>query len=195
MKVNSFRNSKLTVGILGGSFNPPHPGHLYVSQVFLKTLQLDYVWWVVAKQNPLKVKNQYRSHQLRCDLAAKLIKHPRIIVTNIEKEVKSNYISDVLFYLKNKFPKIKFIWLMGADNLLQFNKWHNWQNIFRSFPIAVFDRGNDVYTSLKGESAIKFAKYKLPEHSLNRLTHKTPSWGMIRKLKSSYSSTKINSKE
>jgi nicotinate-nucleotide adenylyltransferase len=156
--------------------------------MFMKQMKLDYVWWLVAKQNPLKGKGNGLSISQRCQNARIIIKHPRILVTDIEKKVKSNYIIDSLIYLKLHYPKIQFIWLMGADNLLQFGKWKRWQKIFNLMPVMVYDRDDFCYPSLASKAALAFKKYQI----YGTTYHKPPCWGMIRHLKSTFSSTAIN---
>lgn len=130
---------------MGGSFNPAHDGHIYISQKGLELLDLDEVWWFVAKQNPLKAK-------IEMDFASRVRRAKDIIemsgladklkISEIELEVDSNYTFDTLTYLLGKFKGSKFVWLMGADSLLGVDKWYRWQDFLNMIPLAVFNRGD-----------------------------------------------------
>ena len=137
------RNMK--IGLLGGSFNPAHNGHIYISYAALKSLNLDEIWWLVSPQNPLKQKSE-KSLKKRVKFAKKLIKNNKIRVEAIETRYKSNYTFFTLQNIIRQYSGTKFIWLMGADNLAEIDKWYNWKNVFNIMPIAVFDRGQYSYT-------------------------------------------------
>ncbi|MFH1157673.1 MAG: nicotinate-nucleotide adenylyltransferase [Pseudomonadota bacterium] len=130
-----------TVGLLGGSFNPAHEGHRHISLHALKSLGLDAVWWMVSPQNPLKSKNDMASLEDRVAGAVEASRHhPRIIVTDIERLLHTHYTADTLSALKKHFPRTRFVWLMGTDNLRQIHLWHEWERIFNFVPVAVLDR-------------------------------------------------------
>ena len=124
----------LRIGLLGGSFDPAHEGHLYASLVALRALELDYIWWLVSPGNPLKANP--RSLAWRVKEARRAARHPRIRVTAIETDFRTRYTIDTLRALQRRFPHVHFVWLMGSDNLLQFSRWRNWrQNILAGPPI------------------------------------------------------------
>lgn len=136
----------LRIGLLGGSFNPAHAGHLYVSDIALKALRLDYIWWLVSPGNPLK--SEPDPIEVRLARARKITSHPRILVTALEKQLGTRYTIDTVVDLKRRFPGIEFVWLMGSDNLEQFSHWRRWREIAMRLPIAVVRRPGSVLASL-----------------------------------------------
>ena len=130
------------IGLLGGSFNPAHGGHLYISQLALKRLKLDHVWWLVSPGNPLKPDPAPLNLRVA---RARLIAHDkRIIVTDLESRFGTRFTVDTITALRRRFPKAEFIWLMGSDNLEQFSRWRRWQDIAARIPIAVVRRPGSV---------------------------------------------------
>ena len=127
------------VGLLGGSFDPPHRGHLYISTEAKKMLQLNEIWWLVTPQNPLKILKP-ATYQERVFNCKKISKGKPIIVKEVEKKIDSKYTYQTLDYLINHYTYIKFFWLMGADNLINFHKWQKWRRIFEEISIVVFKR-------------------------------------------------------
>jgi nicotinate-nucleotide adenylyltransferase len=136
----------LRIGLLGGSFDPAHGGHLYVSDIARKALKLDYVWWLVSPGNPLKPAPDALDVRLR--RARDAAQGPRIIVTDIEGRLHTSFTIDTVKALKRRFPGVSFIWLMGSDNLEQFSRWRRWQQIAASLPIVVVRRPGSVLASL-----------------------------------------------
>lgn len=130
----------LRVGLLGGSFNPAHEGHLHVSRMAIQALGLDRLWWMVSPQNPLKSTDEMAPFAQRLASAKHMAKHPRIMVSDIEQKLGTRFTADTLRALKARNPQVQFIWVMGADNLIQFTKWENWQDIAHAVPIAVYPR-------------------------------------------------------
>lgn len=126
----------MRIGLLGGSFNPPHTGHRHISLLALKTLRLDAVWWLVTPQNPLKDSAILMSYEKRMALCEKLVQHPRIIVTDIEKQLGLNRTFDTLKALQIHFPATSFVWVTGMDNALTFHKWYRWREILDLVPTA-----------------------------------------------------------
>ncbi|HEY4113433.1 MAG TPA: nicotinate-nucleotide adenylyltransferase [Rhizomicrobium sp.] len=147
----------LKIGLLGGSFNPAHEGHLHVSEVALKRLGLDYVWWLVAPQNPLKpVAGMAPLPQRLCYAADKFEHHPRIVVVDLEGTLGTRYTIDTLRALKRRFPRVHFVWLMGSDNLQQFHRWRRWADIVRTVPIAVVMRPGSCLAPLRAKALQRF---------------------------------------
>jgi len=130
----------LRVGLFGGSFNPAHEGHLHVSRMAIQALGLDRLWWMVSPQNPLKSTNDMAPFAQRFASAERMARHPHIVVSDIEQKLGTRFTADTLAALKARNPQVQFIWLMGADNLIQFTKWENWQDIARAVPVAVYPR-------------------------------------------------------
>lgn len=128
------------VGLLGGSFNPAHGGHRRMSLMALERLPLDAVWWLVSPHNPLKPATGMAPLAARLGSARRLARHPRIRPTAIETELGTRYTADTLRALIGRFPQLRFLWLMGADNLQQFHHWAEWRDIARMVPIVVIAR-------------------------------------------------------
>lgn len=131
--------NNLNIGLLGGSFNPPHKGHLYISHDALKRFNLDSVWWIITPQNPLK-NTKPPSISTRKQWCNEVIDTPKIQALDIEKDSKTNKTSDLLKFIIPKYGNNKYIWIMGLDNLLSFDKWSNWQEVLRRVKIAVYTR-------------------------------------------------------
>jgi nicotinate-nucleotide adenylyltransferase len=141
----------LRIGLLGGSFDPAHAGHLYVSLVALAALKLDYVWWLVSPGNPLKPAPAGLDRRLAA--ARALARHPRIVVTDIERALGTRYTADTVAALQRRFPHLDFVWLMGSDNLDQFARWRRWRRIAAAIPIAVVCRPGSVLAPLRAPLA------------------------------------------
>jgi nicotinate-nucleotide adenylyltransferase len=144
--------------LLGGSFNPAHQGHLYVGEVALRRLGLDYVWWLVAPQNPLKPGSDLAPLADRLAAARALAgRSPRLIVTDIERMLGTCYTIDTLKALTRRFRGVRFVWLMGSDNLDQFHRWRRWAEIVRLVPIVVVERPGSVLAPLRAKAMQRFA--------------------------------------
>jgi nicotinate-nucleotide adenylyltransferase len=137
----------MRIGLLGGSFNPAHHGHLYVSEIARKALKLDYVWWLVSPGNPLKDAPDPLEQRLAG--ARDMAQAPRTIVTDIEQRLGTRYTVDTVTALQGRFPGVRFIWLMGTDNLEQFSRWRRWRDIAARVPIAVVRRPGSVLAPLR----------------------------------------------
>ena len=136
----------MRIGLLGGSFDPAHSGHLYVSEIARRALKLDYVWWLVSPGNPLKPAPDALAVRLR--RARNAARHRTIFVSDIEARLGTRYTIDTVTALQKRFPHVCFIWLMGSDNLEQFSRWRRWQDIAARIPIAVIRRPGTVLASL-----------------------------------------------
>ena len=170
------------IGLLGGSFNPAHDGHLYISQAALRRLGLDRVWWLVSPGNPLKKKSGMASLQARLSHAHLIARDSsRIDVSDLEREIQTVYTIDTVGYLTKVLPHVKFVWLMGADNLTQIPEWRRWPLLFRVLPIAVFDRSTYAREALLSEAGRFFARSRLPSRMAARLGYrKSPTWVFVR---------------
>jgi nicotinate-nucleotide adenylyltransferase len=166
------------IGLLGGSFNPAHGGHLHISREALKRLDLDEVWWLVSPQNPLKPAAGMAPFAQRLRQAGEVAAADRRIrVTDIETRLGTGYTADTLKALRRHFPRARFVWLMGGDNLAQFPYWQRWQQIFRTVPIAVFARPASSSRALAGAAAQRFAAARVPEYAARRLARlPPPAW-------------------
>ena len=127
----------MRIGLLGGSFNPPHEGHALITRLALRRLALDRVWWLVTPGNPLKSLTGLAALNARIEAARRLDVGPRVVVTDIEAQIGSRFTYDTLLWLKRRAPGVHFVWIMGADNLRQFHLWRHW----RSIADLVADRG------------------------------------------------------
>lgn len=169
-----------TVGLLGGSFNPAHEGHRHISLMALKHLGLDAVWWMVSPQNPLKSTRDMAPLPERVESARRASRHPQIVVTDIEQYLNTRYTADTLAKLRQIFPRTRFVWLMGTDNLRQVHRWQDWQDIFETTAVCVLDRpprGN----SLKSCPAMERYRHRLiPESAAPTLKFRElPAWTVL----------------
>lgn len=162
------------VGLLGGSFNPAHDGHRHISLLALRRLGVDEVWWLVSPQNPLKPTRGMAPLPERLAEAARVARHPRIHATAIEAHLGTRYTADTLAVLCRRFSNTRFVWLMGADNLIQIPRWKHWESIFHSAAIAIFDRNSYSFRALAGKAARRFASRRLPERQANILVDTPP---------------------
>jgi nicotinate-nucleotide adenylyltransferase len=144
----------LTIGLLGGSFDPAHAGHLHASLTALKALGLDHVWWLVSPGNPLKSGSAPLAARL--DSARALARHPRIHVTAIEQALGTRYTIDTVTALQQRFPGVRFVWVMGSDNLSQFGRWKQWQALARRIPLVVVRRPGSQLASLNAAPVRRF---------------------------------------
>jgi nicotinate-nucleotide adenylyltransferase len=183
------------VGVLGGSFNPAHDGHRHVSILALKRLELDEVWWMVAPQNPLKSADEMAPLEKRLDAAKIIATHPRIRVTDIERDLGTKYTADTVVALKRRFSNFRFVWLMGADNLIQIPQWQDWQKIFEVVPIAIFTRPSYSSKALFGQAARRFAAFRVAESRAGSLIGmQPPAWVFLHTRPHSSSATQIRAR-
>ena len=169
--------SRRRIGLLGGSFNPAHEGHRQISLMALKRLKLNEVWWMVSPQNPLKRAKDMAPLEERLNFASALANHPRIRVTDIERNLGTRYTVDTIGALRLRFSGARFVWLMGADNLVQICRWRNWKTIFESVAIAVFTRPPYSITALSSQAARYYAACRLPEaHASALVSARPPAW-------------------
>jgi nicotinate-nucleotide adenylyltransferase len=168
------------VGLLGGSFNPAHAGHRHISLEALKRLDLDEVWWLVAPQNPLKPVRGMAPFKRRLDAAAKLADDRRIKVLDLEAQLGTHYTADTLRELQRRFPRTRFVWLMGADNLAQIRHWWRWTEIFDRVPIAVFARPTYCFKGLAELAAKRYAHQRAAPEAARRLAELAPPvWAFL----------------
>ncbi|HVJ51131.1 MAG TPA: nicotinate-nucleotide adenylyltransferase [Aliidongia sp.] len=159
---------------MGGSFNPAHRGHRHISLLALRRLALDEVWWLVSPQNPLKPVQGMAPFAERVTAAAEIASHPRIRIADIEARLGTRYTADTLAALRQRFPATRFVWLMGADNLRQIQRWERWTRIFELAPIAVFARPAYSLGALGGLAAHRFGRSRIDPHMARRLAAMPP---------------------
>ncbi len=180
------------IGLLGGSFNPAHRGHLEISNAAFERLGLDQVWWLVSPQNPLKPERGMAPLGHRLTGARRLARDPRVRASDLESVLGTTYTADTVTALARRFPRCRFVWLMGADNLVQISRWKNWEIIFRTLPVAVFDRPSYSLRALAATAARRFAGQRLPEAAARGLAERTPpAWVFVHQRLNPQSSTRI----
>lgn len=171
----------MKIGILGGSFNPAHDGHLHVSRQALEMLGLDEIWWLVSPQNPLKPKSGMAPFARRMETARDIAaRDGRIRVTDFEKTSATRYSIDTINALIAAYPQVSFVWIIGADNMRQMPRWKGWEKIFRTIAIAVFPRAPYSARAVNGRAARRFARARLDAKSAARLARTAPpAWVML----------------
>jgi len=185
----------MRVGLFGGSFNPAHPGHAHVAETALRRLRLDKVIWLVTPQNPLKSARDAAPLAARLASARAHAKGPSMIVSDAETRIGAQYTLDTLRVLKARFPAVRFVWIMGADNLAGFHHWRGWVEIMRSTPVAVVARPDSLHKSRAGPTARRFAPARLATREAPLLAAaKAPAWVYLRGPLNFASSTALRSK-
>jgi len=164
----------MRIGLFGGSFDPPHEGHVLVSRMALTRLRLDRVWWLVTPGNPLKDARELPSLAARMAACRKLAAHPRIVVSGVEAQIRTRFTYDTLRYLRLRCPGVRFVWIMGADNLLHFHRWRHWREIARLAPIAVIDRPGASLRAASAKAAQVLGLARLREQDSVSLACKRP---------------------
>ncbi|MBC7905586.1 MAG: nicotinate-nucleotide adenylyltransferase [Rhodospirillaceae bacterium] len=168
-------NRRVRIGLLGGSFNPAHEGHRHIAELALKLLGLDQVWLLVSPQNPLKPVAGMAPLAERLASARSMTGgHPRLIATAMEQDLGTRYTADTLARLKLRFPKARFVWLMGADNLVQIARWSRWGRIFQAVPVAILARSPYSQMALAAKPARRLSRFRLPERAARGLADRQP---------------------
>ena len=180
----------MRIGLLGGSFNPPHDAHRAISLFAIKRLKLDRVWWLVTPGNPLKDNGGLHDLDARAEAARQMAGDPRIDVSCLESVIGVRYTVDTITYLRRRVAGLRLVWIMGADNLAQFHRWQNWRRIASEVPIAVIDRPPQSFRALAAPAAQALARYRLPENQAGRLADlHAPAWVFLTGMKLNLSST------
>lgn len=180
----------MRIGLFGGTFDPPHAAHRLASLVAMRRLGLDRVWWLVTPGNPLKGDQAPFAERLAA--ARAFARHPRIDVTGIEAAIGTRYTYDTLRYLIARCPGLRFVWIMGADNLENFHRWEKWRAIAAMIPIAVIDRLGPSLKAPAGPAGRALARYRLPDSQARTLPcREPPAWVYLHGLKSPLSSTAL----
>ena len=170
----------MRIGLLGGSFNPAHEGHLHISLEAIKRLRLHRLWWLITPGNPLKSASRLAPLDERLAQALRVATHPKIEVTAFEAGLASPYACDTIGFLLERYPAVRFVWIIGGDNLAQFHKWRNWAEIFASIPIFVADRPAHRHVALASPAARRFAEAYVPESDAGRLAAcPPPAWSYV----------------
>jgi nicotinate-nucleotide adenylyltransferase len=171
---------RATVGLLGGSFNPAHEGHLHIARAAIEQLGLDEVWWLVSPGNPLKPTDGMAPLAERFASAVTRARNGHMRVTDIERDLGTRYTAEAIRRLRARYPRLSFVWLMGADNLAQIPAWKDWSSIFHTVPVAVFARPHYLERALSGAASARFRDGRLPERAARTLArHRPPAWIFI----------------
>lgn len=179
------------IGLFGGSFDPPHRGHLMLSLMAIRRLQLDAVWWLVTPGNPLK-DHAPGALVRRVAAAEAMARDPRIVVTTVEASLGTRYTADTLAILARRLAGVHLVWLMGADNLCQFHRWRHWRRIALTMPLAVYDRPGSTFRAMASPAAQALAAYRLDEADAPLLPgHATPAWTFLHGPRVALSSTAL----
>ena len=169
----------LSIGLLGGSFNPPHAGHALITKIALARLRLDRVWWMFSPGNPLK-SDAPAKLEMRVNAAQTVMSDPRLVFTDIESQLDTRYTIDTIKALQARYRGTRFVWLMGEDNLAQFHRWEDGKSIAAAIPIAVFSRPGAGFPALNSRMARTFAHHRLPASKARALPlTRPPAWTLL----------------
>ena len=179
------------VGLLGGSFDPAHEGHAHITREALKRFGLDRVWWLVSPGNPLKPKGPAPLER-RMARARLVMDHPRVDVTDIEARLGTRYTAETLARLCALYPDVRFVWLMGADNLAQFHLWQDWRAIMEAVPVGVLARPGQRISARMSRASALYARYRIPGSQSQLLAQaNAPAWCFVNVAMTDASSTAI----
>lgn len=168
-----------SVGLFGGSFDPPHAGHVHVTREALKRFGLDRVWWLVSPGNLLKARGP-APMDVRLQAARKIMDHPRVTVTDIEARLGTRATADTVARLRALYPGVRFVWLMGADNLAQFHRWQDWEDIMQTVPLGVLARPGDRISARMSPAARIYRRYRISGGASQSLVHaRAPAWCFV----------------
>lgn len=183
-----------TIGLLGGSFDPPHPGHVHITLQALKRFGLDRVWWLVSPGNPLKTRGP-APLETRMAACRAIMQHPRVEVTDIEAQVGTRITAHTIATLRAMYPGVRFIWLMGADNLAQLHHWQDWRYIMDNVPVGVLARPGDRISARMSPAARIYAPYRISGTASHLLAQaEPPAWCFVNVPMVDWSSTEIRAR-
>ena len=179
------------MGLLGGSFDPAHGGHVQITLHAMKRFGLDRVWWLVSPRNPLKDHGPAPTGR-RLKAARQVMRHPRVTVTDIETQLGTRYTAETIAALQACYPGVHFVWLMGADNLSQFHRWQDWEKIMARVPVGVLARPCQRISARMSRAARIYRQHRLLGRAAPLLSRvQPPSWCFINLPMSDASSTAI----
>ena len=182
------------VGLLGGSFDPAHGGHVQITQTALRRFGLDRAWWLVSPGNPLKPHGP-APLAMRLAQARGIMRHPRVTVTDVEAKLGTRFTAQTLRALARRYPGVHFVWLMGADNLAQFHRWQDWRWIMTHVPIGVIARPGDRLSSRFSPAARIFRAARVPSAASASLGRRSaPAWCFINMPLNDASSTALRAR-
>ena len=167
------------VGLLGGSFDPAHAGHVHITREALKRFGLDRVWWLVSPGNPLKTRGPAPLAE-RMATARATMRHPRVAVTDIEAHLGTRVTADTLAALRRLYPGVRFVWLMGADNLAQLHLWRDWRFIMENVPVGVLARPGERISARTSPAAQIYRRFRIPARASHLLAlAEPPAWCFV----------------
>ncbi|WP_109564840.1 nicotinate-nucleotide adenylyltransferase [Jannaschia seohaensis] len=167
------------VGLLGGSFDPAHAGHVHITREALRRFGLDRVWWLVSPGNPLKARGPAPLDR-RLERARETMRHPRVAVTDIEAQLGLRYTAQTIRALRRHYPGVHFVWLMGADNLAQLHRWEDWRSIMEAVPVGVLARPGDRIAARMSRAARVYRQDRVPAAEAHRLGRmRPPAWAFV----------------
>jgi len=185
----------MRIGLFGGSFNPVHEGHLLVAEEALRRLELDMVWMLVTPGNPLKSQQELAPLEDRVRAARALLAHPKIRVTGFEAAHGFTYSWQTIRFLTQSLADRHFVWIMGADNLVDFHRWERWRDIAAMVPLAVYVRPGSARRAPVSLAANALANYRVDEDDARRLAlYKSPAWVYLHGKQSPLSSSAIRAR-
>lgn len=164
------------IGLLGGSFDPPHAGHVHITREALKRFGLDSVWWLVSPGNPLKSHGPAPLER-RMQAAHAIMQHPRVYISDVEAQIGARYTAHTLAVLRAELPDVHFVWLMGADNMVQFHLWQDWRQIMETVPLGILARPGARLAARASVAARIYENARVPQDQariLGRL--QAPAW-------------------
>ncbi|KEJ89127.1 nicotinate-nucleotide adenylyltransferase [Sulfitobacter donghicola] len=167
------------IGLLGGSFDPAHAGHAHITREALKRFGLDQVWWLVSPGNPLKEHGPAALAD-RIKHAGRVMRHPKVKITGIENRLGTRFTAETLRGLQRLYPQQRFVWLMGADNLAQFHRWQDWQDIANRVPLGILARPGQRMSARMSRAASLYAPYRIAGRNSQLLAHAdAPAWCFV----------------
>lgn len=179
------------IGLLGGSFDPAHQGHVHITLEALKRFGLDEVWWLVSPGNPLKSRGP-APMALRLARARAVMQHPRVRISEFEVRAGTRYTAETLRALRMCYPQARFTWLMGADNLAQIHRWKDWEQIFQTVPIGVLARPGERIAARTAPAARIYRHALLKGRRARLLAQaQAPAWAFINMPMRDISSTQL----
>lgn len=185
----------LRIGLYGGSFDPPHPGHRHVALMALRRLRLDRIWCLVSPGNPLKDRRHLAASAERLRAASMVLRHPRISVTDFETTIGARYTIETVAFLRRRCPGVAFVFILGADSFVSFDRWRDWRGIARLVPLAVVDRPGWTLPATASKAARALARSRISEADCSRLAAaEAPAWVFLHGRRSNLSSTALRAR-
>ena len=182
------------VALFGGSFDPPHNGHKLVAKAALRALKVDYIWWLVSPQNPLK-HHKPKTMTQRLAAVSALANDRRFMVSDEETRLGTVYTIDTVRALQTAYPQVSFIWLIGADNLVGLHRWKDWQTLMREIPLAVYPRPGAAHRAALSPAARAFDQARLPASAAAQLPlYQAPAWVILEGSRSALASSELRQK-